>query len=141
MSAIPLMLTANFNSQPREGGWREKPLIAFKFRNFNSQPREGGWVVTKSCLSLSQTFQLTAARRRLGGGTSAETLALQFQLTAARRRLANFPANIIFHATYFNSQPREGGWARIFVAFNIQTFQLTAARRRLAGCQVVSLTT
>ena len=33
----------NFNSQPREGGWRSKSSVLCSRINFNSQPREGGW--------------------------------------------------------------------------------------------------
>ena len=54
-----------FNSQPPEGGWRfsdhiDNPLICF-----NSQPPEGGWDWCHSNQICHNTFQLTAARRRL----------------------------------------------------------------------------
>ena len=37
---------ADFNSQPREGGWKMKSGTSNRSSNFNSQPREGGWAVT-----------------------------------------------------------------------------------------------
>ena len=37
-------MVANFNSQPREGGWPTICLVLeAPFKYFNSQPREGGW--------------------------------------------------------------------------------------------------
>ena len=77
------------------------------------------------------TFQLTAARRRLGTKVSYNPIKFEFQLTAARRRLAQRIRRVVFHI-HFNSQPREGGWhsfkSPLFECF---PFQLTAARRRL----------
>ena len=58
---------------------------------FNSQPREGGWNNRITSRLKSRTFQLTAARRRLG---------YVKDIQAARR-------------AYFNSQPREGGWLAV----------------------------
>ena len=54
-----------------------------------------------------------------------------FQLTAARRRLGGlFPAACLSHG--FNSQPPEGGWQMVFAQIvRHPAFQLTAARRRL----------
>ena len=58
--------SADFNSQPREGGW---PLCVcqpgFRKHHFNSQPREGGWLHIRRQPLVSLPFQLTAARRRL----------------------------------------------------------------------------
>ena len=78
----------DFNSQPREGGWD----WSIQYPNQNkisthSRAKAAGsarMMYTKTHL----TFQLTAARRRLGVPFSVPTSDAQFQLTAARRRLA-----------------------------------------------------
>ena len=58
-----------------------------------------------------RAFQLTAARRRLGNGFGAAFVLIEFQLTAARRRLVS--ADMSTTGLYW--------------------FQLTAARRRLVS--------
>ena len=58
-------MTAYFNSQPPEGGWRQPPPDARQGIYFNSQPPEGGWYVVVAKVLLNSIFQLTAARRRL----------------------------------------------------------------------------
>ncbi len=57
-------------------------------------------------------FQLTAARRRLGGANAARGVGslTAFQLTAARRRLAANRLNFKLPSACFNSQPPGGGW-------------------------------
>ena len=77
---------------------------------FNSQPPEGGWQTNKLSWSSPKKFQLTAARRRLGGLIDGQQQG----------------------GESFNSQPPEGGWlcmTRVIAA--PAPFQLTAARRRL----------
>ena len=76
-----------FNSQPPEGGWLHHAAIRRCGMGFNSQPPEGGWLSGWSAKPAQPTFQLTAARRRLG------------RLHINR----HFPGS-------FNSQPPEGGW-------------------------------
>ena len=128
---------------------------------FNSQPREGGWPVFDESSISTLKFQLTAARRRLGGFSANGLFGVTFQLTAARRRLDsgqlhNIPFIIIsthsrakaagfitaiFRKTlsHFNSQPREGGWASLQqLSVAAYRFQLTAARRRLADLPIQS---
>ena len=59
-------LKANFNSQPREGGWASPLRVVISTSHFNSQPREGGWIYRFGRVGQRGAFQLTAARRRLG---------------------------------------------------------------------------
>ena len=78
-----------FNTQPPEGGWQpqfpfsnsaavsthSRPKAAGKHHehqyrplaSFNTQPPEGGWHIQDYILIYNQTFQHTAARRRLDG--------------------------------------------------------------------------
>ena len=78
--------------------------------HFNSQPREGGWKAAKHGDILLSAFQLTAARRRL-----APELILPIRIkpisTHSRAKAAGLFQKIAQRfKTYFNSQPREGGW-------------------------------
>ena len=57
-----------------------------------------------------QQFQLTAARRRLGLQAVTLPRMTGFQLTAARRRLAEAKSRQGSNSNCFNSQPPEGGW-------------------------------
>ena len=97
------------HSRPKAAGRLAIWLLMVRRCCFNSQPPEGGWLFVVPHSWLSQEFQLTAARRRLGGGRHIFCL--------------NFG---------FNSQPPEGGWD-FFLSPSIapRLFQLTAARRRL----------
>ena len=61
-------------------------------------------------ICLAAGFQLTAARRRLASRSPRMRISFKFQLTAARRRLGQALAMAMMRP-YFNSQPREGGWA------------------------------
>ena len=137
VGVLPKHAHLDFNSQPREGGWRQTSCHRPRRSHFNSQPREGGWAALwLQCLNVA-LFQLTAARRRLdddgkypkglepisthsrakaaGLADIPERIRIEFQLTAARRRLVQFPAiwSVIVN---FNSQPREGGWFSQYVA-------------------------
>ena len=82
---------------------RVNSIRPFHALRFNSQPPEGGWVKWETTILLIWTFQLTAARRRLGPGERS---------TVSRNR--------------FNSQPPEGGWlwelvqVRPILSFNSQ---------------------
>ena len=147
--------TANFNSQPREGGWNlalSRPLL---LGYFNSQPREGGWTLPPNKPLRCRPFQLTAARRRLEAKPEAVITAAPFQLTAARRRLDRLALAVVprqpFQLTAarrrlgakkiaealgrndFNSQPREGGWAHVEAALQGQSIS-THSRAKAAGC-------
>ena len=77
-----------FNTQPPEGGWPATWRTSPKAKSFNTQPPEGGWTpkILDSC--AAQSFQHTAARRRLA--------------VPRTPRLAR-PSS-------FNTQPPEGGW-------------------------------
>ena len=75
----------------------------------------------------------THSRPKAAGRLPAPQSRVQsFQLTAARRRLASKPVAVTLCTNCFNSQPPEGGWFAQAVAEDINAlFQLTAARRRL----------
>ena len=75
------------HSRPKAAGFLILPMFPASFR-FNSQPPEGGWRGRKPRRRNADRFQLTAARRRLGG--------------------ARLVAATSFRS--FNSQPPEGGW-------------------------------
>ena len=99
----------SFNTQPPEGGWKvqalrqlgidvsthSRPKAAGARRSlkprraacFNTQPPEGGWGSTRRLLTIFQTFQHTAARRRLASSKCRRLYPKGFQHTAARRRL------------------------------------------------------
>ena len=79
----------HFNSQPREGGWKNLWRRERTHCYFNSQPREGGWPPCACNTLITQRFQLTAARRRLEQALSEPSSGALFQLTAARRRLVS----------------------------------------------------
>ena len=76
------------HSRPKAAGF-DAPANRLKAIRFNSQPPEGGWPKQASLMINLLRFQLTAARRRLGG-----------------------VSNAITHNSGFNSQPPEGGWPR-----------------------------
>ena len=81
----------SFNSQPPEGGWRDKTFLTSCFNCFNSQPPEGGWELIK--LSTFRYWVSTHSRPK-AAGYELRMLVLgymQFQLTAARRRLDTTP--------------------------------------------------
>ena len=93
------------------------PLV-LALQGFNSQPPEGGWLRGGVCDGDGgHRFQLTAARRRLGGRKNAGRASVAFQLTAARRRLVD----------------------RVQRHNHIKLFQLTAARRRLEQPEIIRL--
>ena len=149
-------MPTDFNSQPREGGWRIGASGAIKRAYFNSQPREGGWSNLRPRCVRFDTFQLTAARRRLVIPKQACLTAPSFQLTAARRRLGSgIPPREPKLTISTHSRAKAAGWeqaASYLRSYIISThsrakaagtklkgvftvkakFQLTAARRRLA---------
>ena len=54
---------------------------------FNTQPPEGGWTNQVVLILAVNTFQHTAARRRLVKNPATGGISHSFQHTAARRRL------------------------------------------------------
>ena len=106
----PKRPSAGFNSQPPEGGWQNQPAEQNQLFGFNSQPPEGGWFCINFVNTSSGTFQLTAARRRLGN-----TVLLQFM-----------GKQVSTH-----SRPKAAGLREAVREAKRETFQLTAARRRL----------
>ena len=99
-----------FNTQPPEGGWLLVGERVSFVSCFNTQPPEGGWESPQLLNIITNLFQHTAARRRLGFVLVTEILDYKFQHTAARRRLA----------------------CLYWFGMGISRFQHTAARRRLA---------
>ena len=81
--------------------------------NFNSQPREGGWLLKLLMAIRPKPFQLTAARRRLG--RSNWLFFGSYKNFNSQPREGGWlhlnQAGTSFHN--FNSQPREGGWPSI----------------------------
>ena len=118
------------HSRPKAAGLIASATCA-RCRGFNSQPPEGGW---GNCMDLNSyllTFQLTAARRRLGELCIIDHKNSKFQLTAARRRLAHHVLDNILPLGFQLTAARRRlapGW---MIANNEMLFQLTAARRRL----------
>ena len=88
------------------------------------------------------SFQLTAARRRLDQNALFALYCLPIS-THSRAKAAGSECPVCsLLSAYFNSQPREGGWLRVFHAADITVrFQLTAARRRLAILRLAHHTT
>ena len=78
---------ADFNSQPREGGWMHHQTQTPQLAHFNSQPREGGWLSVRGAKALAKIS--THSRAKAAGSKKQNAL----------KRSKNF-----------NSQPREGGW-------------------------------
>ena len=100
--------------------------------HFNSQPREGGWRKARTTGTNTGTFQLTAARRRLGSTRAVQEQYKNFNSQPREGGWKTEKMNIS-HLENFNSQPREGGWfVNAECTRKVQEFQLTAARRRLA---------
>ena len=145
---------SSFNSQPPEGGWPLKRHLNVLPLSFNSQPPEGGWFPYMRYAFAGNQFQLTAARRRLAGDTSAGGIN-QNVSTHSRPKAAGYGRHHPYQTGTgfnsqppeggwcgnsgrcknrhrFNSQPPEGGWMIYLFTGNMGTgFQLTAARRRL----------
>ena len=82
----PVPEEVSTHSRPKAAGG-ESPTKTATVGRFNSQPPEGGWASTAAHLQAKETFQLTAARRRLESKLNLWRSVWQFQLTAARRRL------------------------------------------------------
>ena len=85
-------------------------LQFFDVHSFNSQPPEGGWSLATAFWLLFKSFQLTAARRRLGDVGGAIAAASVFQLTAARRRLGVvFSPHRLPRGVSTHSRPKAAG--------------------------------
>ena len=59
MAAITLI--TGFNTQPPEGGWRQKRYVGLFGKRFNTQPPEGGWFSNTFKVFCQNQFQHTAA--------------------------------------------------------------------------------
>ena len=145
-----------FNTQPPEGGWRRIKAIHFRFdvsthsrpkaagcppavrpprtHCFNTQPPEGGWIYFVGRYLIVESFQHTAARRRLAqaSGQFGKGFEESFQHTAARRRLANRRLSDN-RRRRFNTQPPEGGW-QIDDCLITAVAVSTHSRPKAAGC-------
>ena len=65
-----------FNTQPPEGGWIRAGMAQHLPARFNTQPPEGGWMTFSAIIACTNTFQHTAARRRLAHRLFAPFLAV-----------------------------------------------------------------
>ncbi len=82
-------------------------------RGFNTQPPEGGWAATPAACGCHQAVSTHSRPKAAGGLRPAATPANSFQHTAARRRLEVvylFPSH---PTSCFNTQPPEGGWGQL----------------------------
>ena len=111
MSRFAVFERVSTHSRPKAAG-RNIGQHRYERYRFNTQPPEGGWNAYPNKKTVSETFQHTAARRRLVCQLTISKDKQWFQHTAARRRLV-----------ITNIQERGS-----------QLFQHTAARRRLVAC-------
>ena len=146
---------ARFNTQPPEGGWVPPMPLLRRTCGFNTQPPEGGWMGKRHIAHYANTFQHTAARRRLASSALNKPATLSFQHTAARRRLASLicsPHSSVLVSTHSrpkaagvksgclppaqavstHSRPKAAGLSPGITMRPVSGFQHTAARRRLA---------
>ena len=106
---IPQRLPVSTHSRPKAAGCTmERNCISWV--RFNTQPPEGGWCPFICGGRLKNTFQHTAARRRLATISNSPRFFPVFQHTAARRRLELFKTEWV-DLKGFNTQPPEGGWS------------------------------
>ena len=105
----PALMRVSTHSRPKAAGNPRSPCSPRSPR-FNSQPPEGGWPPTTALWKMPSKFQLTAARRRLGGQTVLKPEWVEFQLTAARRRLAPLvEKGSCFEYVSTHSRPKAAG--------------------------------
>ena len=119
------------HSRPEAAGASPGDIIARGQVSTHSRPEAAG-MMASGALGETGTFQLTAARRRLGRLYSEMQYVHKFQLTAARRRLGSqlctmrpllkrfqltaarrrlgWKAGLYTRHICFNSQPPGGGW-------------------------------
>ena len=113
-----------FNTQPPEGGCCRVDSTGQVTSCFNTQPPEGGCGKKVTFLQSGQSFQHTAARRRLPQTPPRPPPQRRFQHTAARRRLrihqAHAPARPIVST---HSRPKAAALVsrRITVASGVST--------------------
>ena len=122
----------SFNTQPPEGGWGCGVESVCRGSGFNTQPPEGGWVSRNDAARSSEMFQHTAARRRLANLPSVVLTAKAVSTHSRPKAAGGIPCGRGIFDGRFNTQPPEGGWARMRDRkFCDVRFQHTAARRRL----------
>ena len=134
MARAWLFACMSFNTQPPEGGWKSAAIRIYAYCCFNTQPPEGGWVISVSGFRLKHSFNTqppeggwrrycdgfvrlevsTHSRPKAAGIATILRLRwdASFQHTAARRRLGLQLYNRAL-GYGFNTQPPEGGWARL----------------------------
>ena len=101
--------------------------------DFNSQPREGGWRFRYAAQKPWPIFQLTAARRRLAGWRFGGCVQNKIS-THSRAKAAGFRRPPAWRSRNdFNSQPREGGWDSMLPPDNSTTEISTHSRAKAAG--------
>ena len=145
----------NFNSQPREGGWRKCRLSVLRHPiSTHSRAKAAGrhQGLARHNKLISTHSRAKAAGNNHGRGQHGYSISthsrakaaglkdspwVRFELISTHSR-AKAAGQLLFYRRFgfvhFNSQPREGGWHQFgFIHGHAIVFQLTAARRRLGS--------
>ena len=130
------MTCSSFNTQPPEGGWGGRSVLAVEsvFVSTHSRPKAAGahatvQAITSTCFNTQppEGGWVDLYHLRRGRGVSTHS-----RPKAAGRKWYW----IKYQRRCFNTQPPEGGWEHISQhLFEYLTFQHTAARRRLGTRQ------
>ena len=121
-----------FNTQPPEGGWTVFVCMVFTLFSFNTQPPEGGWIIILLFSPLSNRFQHTAARRRLGNGSTYMLFKTRCFNTQPPEGGWENQAVKSLRSISFNTQPPEGGWMSLEELYNAW-YVSTHSRPKAAG--------
>ena len=111
MVGLAFLAPKGFNSQPREGGWREAAaqFAAAQAVSTHSRAKAAGdgW----ACIFGSKGFQLTAARRRLGIGRGFFNRNKHKVSTHSRAKAAGFtaPSVLPLHSVSTHSRAKAAG--------------------------------
>ena len=121
-----------FNTQPPEGGWVGTwRNIDFQMVSTRSRPKAAGCRYPSAKQAVF-AFQHAAARRRLVLQTRCR-FGQDMVSTRSRPKAAGFSGMPISSFTHcFNTQPPEGGWARLELAL-LKAFVSTRSRPKAAG--------
>ena len=125
-----------FNTQPPEGGWNAYPNKKTVSETFQHTAARRRLVCQLTISKDKQWFQHTAARRRLVITNIQERGSQLFQHTAARRRLGRRHNHQGRNQPRFNTQPPEGGWERLLAEPMAVVCVSTHSRPKAAGCRL-----
>ena len=152
-TSLRLNSFTGFNTQPPEGGWRQRHHAPPDRAGFNTQPPEGGWANVITLSTKLTKFQHTAARRRLVS-PALDTLKIKGVSTHSRPKAAGCQIRFIAvqklvsthsrpkaagkslkngvtkGSVSTHSRPKAAGTYTVFF-LPPTSFQHTAARRRL----------